>query len=161
MPNPCVFSPCRKYRYRLEHDWRDMLSAGKSIMWIGLNPSTADENDLDPTLRRIRGFSTDWGFDSFIMTNLFAYRATKRADMLRYSHPIGPDNDRILQECAESSQIIITAWGNDGSHMGRDRHVLSLLPRKKVFCLGRNGDGTPCHPLYLAGSTKRERFSIK
>ena len=75
--NICAFSPDRVYRYTLLHSWADMLSPElKTIAWIALNPSTADENQLDPTLRRIRVFSAAWGYNSFMMLNAFAFRAT-------------------------------------------------------------------------------------
>ncbi len=163
MTNPCIFSPCRKYRYRLLHEWSDMFSTPRAIMWIGLNPSTADEEKLDPTLKRIRGFSRAWGYDRFIMANAFAYRATKPPDMLKQKDPVGPENDRILLECAAEVDKIVVVWGNDGSRFGRDRQVMDLLKksRKKIFCLGRNDDGSPCHPLYLPGTTALEAFVLK
>ena len=97
--NPCVFSPCRKWRYLLKHTWRDMLDPEeRAIAWIALNPSTADENQLDPTLRRIRGYTRDMGCNTFYMLNLFAYRATDPKVMRAAEDPIGPENDYWIKK---------------------------------------------------------------
>jgi hypothetical protein len=56
--NPCHFSPCRRYRYTLTHDFADLFGAPAGagyVAWIGLNPSTADEGRLDSTLWRLKG----------------------------------------------------------------------------------------------------------
>ncbi len=79
----------------------DPLLPLRRIMWIGLNPSTADEQQLDPTLRRIRGFSQAWGFTAFVMTNVFAFRATVPADMKAQADPVGQDNDYWLGSMAK------------------------------------------------------------
>jgi hypothetical protein len=83
--NECEFSPCRRWRYVLTHRFDgDMFGSGNGrVVWICLNPSTADEQRLDPTIRRIRAFSKVWGFSSFSVLNLFGWRATKPSDMFR------------------------------------------------------------------------------
>jgi hypothetical protein len=75
MQNDCVFSSDRRYRYVFRHTW-EPLFVPKLCTWIGLNPSVADETQLDPTLRRIRAFSGAWGYNGFIMTNLFGLVST-------------------------------------------------------------------------------------
>jgi hypothetical protein len=75
--NACVFSDCRKYRYTLDYGEGDLFSASKGYAaWIGLNPSIADERQLDPTLRRILGFTKQLGLQRFVMLNLFALVST-------------------------------------------------------------------------------------
>jgi len=151
MNNPCTFSPCRRYRYTLEHHW-DELMPRKRIMWIGLNPSTADERKLDNTLMRVKGYSTRWGYNCFVMTNLFAFRATEPDDMKREADPVGPDNDDVLIRLAQESGHIIACWGNHGVHRDRNRLVLDMLKLiagKPLHCLTINADGSPHHPLYL------------
>jgi hypothetical protein len=73
MENECTFSPDRRHRYSLIHRINPLLG-DRLIMWIGLNPSTADESQLDPTLTRIRSFSEREGYDGFWMANIFALR---------------------------------------------------------------------------------------
>lgn len=147
MENKCTFSSCRKYRYTLEHRWDEMMPR-RAIMWIGLNPSTADENQLDNTLRFIRGFSTVWGFNCFVMTNIFAWRDTKPADMKRAADPVGPENDQHLLRVARECEVRVAAWGGHGSHLGRSAQVRALLRDFDLQCIGKVKSGEPFHPLY-------------
>lgn len=160
----CQFSPCRKYRYTLWREWDEpemgLLSLvatgafrnpGSYLMVIGLNPSTADETKDDPTIRRCIDFAKRWGFGALCMTNLFAWRDTKPANMKKAADPVGSENDHWLQECAASAGLIVAAWGKHGSHLGRAAQVIHLLP--KVHCLRLNGDGSPEHPLYIPAAT--------
>lgn len=116
-------------------------------MFVGLNPSTADETLDDPTIRRCVGFAKDWGYSGLCMTNLFAFRATDPAKMLAAPDPVGPDNDKVLQELAQNAGVVVAAWGTHGAHLKRDAHVRSLLPR--LHCLWLTKAGFPGHPLYL------------
>jgi hypothetical protein len=158
MPNECVFSPDRRYRYTLVHRWDELLNPGHGIAWIGLNPSTADEHQLDPTLRRIRDFSAAWGYAFFVMLNLFAWRATDPADMKATSDPVGPANNRWITQWSAKVDRVMLGWGEHGTHLGRDRQVLGLLDAAKIYCLGRNASGQPKHPLYVARKAVRVPF---
>lgn len=154
------FSPDREYRYWLTRDWSP---DERRVMWIGLNPSTADEAKLDPTLRRILGFSKDWGYSGFVMTNLFAFRATDPKNMKALKgDPVGPDNDGHLLDIARESSLIICCWGVHGAHMARDRSVLDLLCRwghgPKLHALRVLSGGAPGHPLYLPQSSQPAPF---
>lgn len=159
MTNPCHFSPCRKWRYTLLHRWDtdDLFTQPKPnprlIAWIALNPSTADENQLDPTLRRIRGFSQLWGYDGFIMLNLFAWRDTDPKKMKQVPDPVGPENDRYILQTANSVDLLITAWGTHGTHLDREQHVLNLLKpaTAKIAHIGLTKNKHPRHPLYAPG----------
>jgi len=163
MPNACVFSPDRRYRYTLIHRWDDLLlpASPRVIAWICLNPSTADENQLDPTLRRIRGFSSAWGYTSFVMLNLFAWRATEPADMKAAADAVGPDNDRWISHWAGRADRVMVGWGEHGAHLGRHEQVRALLDPAKTFCLVRNASGQPKHPLYVAQRTRPALFGQK
>lgn len=151
MTNDCHFSRDRQYRYSLLHDWRDLVTQDRlqTCCWIGLNPSTADEEALDPTLRRIRDFSQRWGFSRFVMLNLFAFRATDPARMMTAKDPVGPENDETLVRHCRDAGMIVACWGAYGRHRNRDMRVLDILHDRKLHCLGRNRDGSPRHPLYL------------
>ena len=150
MFNECEFSPDRKYRYVLKHRWDDLMPE-RACMWIGLNPSTADEQQLDPTLRRIRGFCISHDFNCFYMLNIFAFRATDPKVMKVEKDPAGPDNDMWLKDISDRCQLIVACWGVHGSHNGRSEEVISLLKGhgKTLKCLGRTREGYPSHPLYL------------
>ena len=96
-----IFSPCRRYRYTLWRAW-DMFNPGY-VMFIGLNPSTADEVQDDPTIRRCIGYAKEWGYGAFCMTNIFAFRATDPRVMKAQADPVGPENDKWLTECAKGA----------------------------------------------------------
>jgi hypothetical protein len=160
--NDCHFSPCRRYRYTLEHMIDPLLGRDgqRRIMWIGLNPSTADESQLDPTLRRIRAFSVGWGFTSFVMTNLFAFRATDPADMLAEADPVGPENDDWLVHTAAGCEKVVACWGTHGAHVGREVAVMRLLNVERLTCLGLNQGRSPKHPLYVSARTALVPFRL-
>jgi len=141
-------SDCRAYRYSLWRRW----GAGPYAMFVGLNPSTADEMSDDPTIRRCIGFAKAWGYEALCMTNLFAYRATKPADMLKQHDPIGPSNDAHLQKLAAEAGVVVAAWGTHGTHKGRHLAVREMLPAMHYLRLTK--DGHPGHPLYLPASLR-------
>lgn len=118
-------------------------------MFIGLNPSTADETEDDPTIRRCIAFAKGWGYDSLCMTNLFAFRSTDPSVMLAEPDPIGLENDAHLLEMARGAGIVVAAWGTPGGHLGRDTAVRQLIPNLHYMRLTK--DGHPGHPLYLPG----------
>jgi hypothetical protein len=159
MINRCEFSQDRKYRYRLDFDLetddRDVLEGEARIAWILLNPSTADELTLDPTLRRVRDFSRDFPVKTVTIVNLFAWRATRPRVLKTLRDPVGPDNDRHILEALEGSSYQVLAWGGGGRLAGRGRAVEALLKRADVLdeCLvyGYTKRGDPRHPLYLRG----------
>jgi hypothetical protein len=150
MLKSATFSPCRTYRYRLVRNWDPGNPAGAAF--IGLNPSTADETQDDPTIRRCIAFAKSWGMGSLVMLNLFAFRATKPADMfgdVSFIDIVGPENDGHIAHACDLAQIVVAAWGNHGKFMGRDAKVRALVPGLQVLRL--NKDGSPAHPLYLPG----------
>ncbi|MBI5902597.1 MAG: DUF1643 domain-containing protein [Deltaproteobacteria bacterium] len=146
-----ILSTCRQYRYCLWRDW-DMTNSSHA-MFVGLNPSTADEVEDDPTIRRCVNYAKRWGYGALCMMNLFAYRATEPAMMKAQAKPVGADNDRWLVEAAKDAGIIVAAWGAKGTHLQRDQAVRLLLAGR-VSCLGKTKDGHPKHPLYVKADVK-------
>jgi hypothetical protein len=116
-------------------------------MFVGLNPSTADEKTDDPTLRRCIDYASAWGFGGVCMTNLFAFRATKPADMKAAADPVGPQNDRHLRRVAKRAGVVVAAWGAHGRYLGRDLKVFAIL--RSLHYLKFTKRGLPRHPLYL------------
>lgn len=159
----CVFSDDRVFRYRLTHSWRSpdlpLYVPSKRAIWIGVNPSRANESALDNTLRRVKAFSRAWGCDAFTMVNLFAFVSPFPKDLLTAADPIGPDNDRHIAECArlEDTTHVVAMWGCHGRLRDRDRQVMDLLA-SKLSSLGVNRDGTPKHVLYLPNGTSLQPF---
>lgn len=154
MKKSAVLSPCRRWRYSLTRDQSDQaLPDCGYALFIGLNPSTADETEDDPTIRRCMRFASDWGFTGLVMTNLFAWRATDPADMKAAADPVGPDNDQHLVQLAQGAGVIVAAWGVHGTHLGRDE-VVKALPgiAGRLHYLRLTKSGHPGHPLYLPAS---------
>lgn len=157
---PACFSKDRVYRYWLSRRWS---SAGGVANFVLLNPSTADEQRLDPTLRRCLGFAQRWGFGAMVVTNIFALRSTDPQGLRRVGDPVGPENDGHVLTQAERADLVIAGWGRHGALHGRGRAVAAMLSAElgagRVVCLGLTGAGDPKHPLYLAASERPRPFN--
>ncbi len=143
MIKTAVFSPDRKYRYALWRIWDEQKPV---CMFIGLNPSTADEYADDPTIRRCESFAGSWGYGGLCMTNLFAYVSTD-PHALCGAESIGLDNDTWLTYLATYSGIVVASWGDFKVARERSEVVKKLIPN--LYCLGTTKQGYPKHPLYL------------
>lgn len=151
------FSPCRTWRYALWRRWGDPELRSSMLAVIGLNPSTADETEDDPTIRRCIAFAKRWRYDGLFMLNLFAFRATLPADMKRAADPVGPTNDQAIYRYCDQSSFILAAWGTHGTFRGRAEEVAKLLSWP-VYCLRLTKQGHPEHPLYVPGNQKPVMF---
>ena len=156
-----VFSDCKRYRYCLERRFNNFFShhdGGKTIALLMLNPSTADEQVNDPTIRRCIVTAVAGGFHRLLVVNLFGWRATNSDELKVVDDPIGPANDGWIKYAADRSDTMICAWGNKGVSGGRARevyeiirhhnHLVRLGPLTKV--------GQPSHPLYLKKTVQWE-----
>lgn len=145
-----------EYRYSL---WRVWDTALPRAVFIMLNPSTANHIDADATLRRCIGFVRSWSsYGSIEVVNLFALRSAYPEKLSQVVDPIGPENDRYIQQAIERAGIIICAWGACTYIQGRDKEVFQLLENKEAYCLGTTKKGMPRHPLYLDATTPLERY---
>jgi hypothetical protein len=160
LENACHFSPDRRHRYSLVHRWNPLFGE-RLILWIGLNPSTADERQLDPTLTRIASFSKREGFDGFWMGNLFGLRTPYPEEMMAAPDPVGPGNNAALLEAARVCEKVVVAWGVSGVFQSRAEEVVQLLAGHKLWCLGTTKDGHPRHPLYVAAAQPLVRWPAK
>lgn len=149
-----IFSPCRRWRYLLWRRWDPELSV---CNFIGLNPSTADEQADDPTIRRCIRFAADWGYGAVHMTNIFAFRATDpKVMMAAGSNAVGPRNNEYLLHTARAAELVIAAWGVGGGHLDREGHVIRMCAQTRIdlHALALSKDGHPRHPLYLRADLK-------
>lgn len=154
-----VFDLTGHYRYSLGRCWGD----GPGLTILMLNPSRADAQSDDPTIRRCVGLAQGWGFGAIQVVNLFAYCTAYPRQLRQVDDPVGPENDVTLGTAAAWGDLILLAWGNWG-HLGqRDAAVLTLLTphREKLRCLGRNRTGQPRHPLYVKGGTPLKRWAAE
>ena len=144
-----VISDCGNYRYVLERD-----KGKKPLVFMMLNPSTADANVDDPTIRRCRRFASDNGYSGIVVVNLFAFRATKPKDLFAAKDPIGPMNELYISE-KTIQQDVCCAWGANAPS-DRVQAVKSVLAytEANTLCLGITKSGAPRHPLYVKASQK-------
>lgn len=151
-----VLSPCGQYRYRLD---RTIASTGPVAAIIGVNPSTADAEVDDQTIRKDMGFARRLGWGRIIKGNLFAHRATDIKALRRAQNPTGPENDRYLAEIMREADVVVAAWGPCAKlppHLrGRWKAIARIADEvsKPLMCWGTAQDGQPRHPLMLAYET--------
>ncbi len=149
-----VFSDTnRRSRYAL---WRFWQPSGDKLLFIGLNPSTANDIKDDPTIRRLISFAKVWGFGGLFAGNLFSL-VSPNPDVLwlkpSQEQSNGP-NDVAIKRMRELSTKVMVGWGNEGGYaMLRPREVLALVG-EPVFCIKRTKAGQPGHPLYMPLSSQ-------
>lgn len=159
------------YRWNLTRDWRDeTLALGQgvtsppsgSLCWVMLNPSTADASDDDPTIRRCISFSQREGYGALEVVNLFAWRATKPAELMHAADPIGWWNDGAIMFALGRASRVVCAWGSSASKVGSCRTVqIPAWAREHdvpVSCLGTTKNGWPRHPLYVRADQPFEEY---
>lgn len=162
-----VVSPCGLYRYRLD---RKLSEDPGRLLWVMANPSTADANVDDPTIRKVQGFTARLGFGRVIVVNLYAYRATDPNDlacaMCEGTDVVGPLNLQHIAAAAEEADNAIVAWGacfDAFKFMRSEKRCAAVLATIQWFhdplCLGRTRSGQPRHPLMLSYSTPTEVYS--
>lgn len=136
------------YRYRLSRVWDTSLPRCAFVM---LNPSTATELVLDPTVRRVHRSSQSWGPGSFEVLNIFALRSTKPAALYQSPDPVGLGNDEAVLEGCRVADMVVCAWGTHGALGRRGDRVRQLLAEGgiRLQVLRLTVAGHPGHPLYL------------
>lgn len=152
-----VLSPCGRFRYRLE---RDVAAEGLVFAFFGINPSTADAELDDATVRKWRGFTRANGGRRFIVGNVFPLRAT---DVRELGNDLNADalkeNRDHLQQIAKDADILVPCWGSRDKlpkrlhdHLGATLDVLKSSG-KPLRTLGFTASGDPKHPLMLGYAT--------
>lgn len=157
------FSDDGIYRHWLHRNWgfrRYTDGREPYMLWIGANPSTAEARIDDPTIRKEMAFTKRMLIDRYVKVNIMDYRATYPKDLLRPGvHPCSPRNAETISGFARGAHAIVVCWGKLHPRLAVHADaVLRLLNGRPLNCLGVNGDGSPKHPLYLAGNTRFERF---
>jgi hypothetical protein len=158
LPRSAVLSDCKTYRYAL---WRQFGESERCAAFIMLNPSTADAETDDPTIRRCVDFAASWGCGRLLVLNLFAVRATSPKDMKAHTAPVGPENKSWFERLLPKHDgPVICAWGGHGGHRSQNQIVLGWLKDLKIepVSLGMTRDGQPRHPLFLPKHTPPVQF---
>ncbi len=153
------YSSCMRYRYSLSREW----NLGKPrLLFLLLNPSSADEKFDDPTTIRSKKRASALGFGSMMVCNLFALRTRDPKNLLIDPEPIGPKNDKAIlnafkwiRESPEEPKVIC-GWGTGGTFLNRATVVKEVLVKNHLnaFCLGLTKNNHPKHPLYVSYCTK-------
>lgn len=134
------------------------------MVFVMLNPSTADAEVDDPTIRRCISFAKREGCGRMSVLNLFALRSTDPKELKKHPKPTGPDNDEYIQAFLNMGRmfpdkyIFVAAWGSHGVYKDRDYQVRLMFRNAAVLlhCLGKTKSGHPRHPLYVKGDTPLE-----
>lgn len=153
-----AFDQDGKYRYDLYR----MLQADNdsTVLFVMLNPSTADHVILDPTVTRCKNFAILWGFGSFHVANMFALVSSNPKALETAEDPVGPLNGQYIARLAKRASKVIVAWGAHKLVRQRQKHVLKLLYKyhEELYCLGYTKKGYPRHPLYVSNNTELVLF---
>lgn len=150
-----------RYRYALTRRWNP---EAPTVVFIMLNPSTADGSVDDPTIRRCTGYARLWGAGGLLVLNLFALRATDPAELKRAADPVGPANDIAIEQLLDRTNSnlghVVAAWGNHGSLLGRAEAVTAAVAGLgvRLWSLGCTSTGQPRHPLYLPADAQMVDF---
>lgn len=152
MNRSAAVSICGNFRYRLDREW----DSERGRLYAGLiNPSTADANEDDATLRGLIARAKKLGFGSVVVWNAFAIRSPNPRDIYFSDDPVGPQNDEyikaILSECKDRDAPCLVGWSSHGKHLGRAGWITSTANTLGVSlqCVAINADGSPRHPLYV------------
>ena len=155
-----IESAAGDYRYTLGRCWSKLAPSGTTV-FIMLNPSTADAQSDDPTIRRRVGFAKAWGSSDLLVGNLYAFRATDPRDLFEAADPVGRDNDHYLRQLMNDHSDIVCAWGaNAKEERVREFVEAAKTAGVKLWCLGTTKDGAPRHPLYVAQGTELVPWSL-
>lgn len=145
-----IMSSCEKYRYELSRKWG---AGDKTILWIGMNPSTADAEFDDPTCGREMTFSKTWGYNRYLKTNILDWRATFPKDIPTDPQIAASSQGRKhLLSLAQEADMVMAVWGKLPKKLAHQAFIVADILQSKnieLMCLGQNMDGSPKHPLYL------------
>lgn len=166
-----TFSPCSNYRYTLRRTCGGLLTSHGRVVFIMLNPSTADAHVDDPTIRKVRGYAERWLYRELVVVNAYAWRSTDPRVLPSIADPVGPDNDAaFVSVCGGAQQhesnslgydpLVVCAWDK---HLRPDRRAVlaRLLAGVPLHALKLNEDGSPAHPLYLPNVLRPQPFALE
>lgn len=162
--NGAIFSgDDRRFRYALWRRWNYSPKSLDALLFIGLNPSTANATRDDPTIRRLVNFAKSWGFGGLFVGNLFSLVSADPAVLLTDTSKelYGGPNDVAIKRMRELCSLVVVGWGEFGKRVGYRVAAVMDLVGEPVHCIKMNQSGEPAHPLYLPGNSKLIRYYRK
>jgi hypothetical protein len=162
MRGTAVFNGERdEYRTVLTRHWGE--TDGAYALWCGMNPSTAEASINDPTIGREVGFTTREGLTDYVKVNVSDYRATDPKGLVGLGLRVrSPGNLQAIRDAAADAELIVMACGKlhkSIAYLGFETVRALVKDGRKLWCLGRNSDGSPKHPLYLPSAAALVRFN--
>ena len=160
-----ILSPCEQYRYRLERQVAPLLNDHhKPVLFIGVNPSTADALADDATIRKMSGFVMRWGFTRFMVGNVFAWRSTDVRQLPNHHVAVGPDNMQHIKAMLGECAFVVPCWGDIGKVHPLFRVQFTIMRAMlkvhdvPVRIFGKTNGGDPLHPLMLSYNTELQEW---
>jgi len=150
MKTHAIISQDNKYRYQLSRIWDEEKP---KVLFIMLNPSTADADRDDPTIRRVMNFAKSWGYGGVFVGNLYAFRSTDPKALRKVENPVGEDNIQHIQSLIGLTERVIYAWGNNQREPDWLCHLVD-----SPYCIDISKKGIPKHPLYLKGELQPKLY---
>jgi len=165
MKRGALISECGQFRYLLSRRWAGD-GGTRPLLFVMLNPSTADADVDDPTIRRCIAFAKAHAYEAMQVVNLFAFRTTYPADLKRVGCPVGPQNDAVIESAVRWSHKVCVAWGAHASHLRVERRVQDVMPMLwrngyTPWCLQITRSGYPAHPLMLRADCRLQPFTLE
>lgn len=157
-----IFSPCQKYRQLLYRRWDSEAARPGYVLWIGMNPSTADGTVDDPTVFKERKYTTRWGYADYRKCNVMDYRATQPSMLLGEGiEPCSEANLPTLLNLASEAALVVLGFGAPHKKLRKyGERVIAELRKlsKPLYCLNVTKDGLPVHPLYQLDSAEPQLY---
>jgi hypothetical protein len=157
-------SPCGRFRYLLVRRWAEL---GPALPVILLNPSKADAERDDATVRMLMRFAWRWQFSGIVLANLYALRSTDPQG-LRAGDRVGPENDRyidqLLASAAKGRGWVLVGWGDGGIRLPDIADqvlrvcLLAVKHGVELRALGTTKGRQPWHPLRKSLSLQPQRW---
>lgn len=161
MKMEAVLDHSGSYRYLLRREWD---TTKPKALWIMLNPSTANHQEDDPTVKSCIQFTSKWGYGSFEVVNLFAYRSKSPSDLksLPKEVAIGFENYSYIQDAMDRADLIVAAWGSNGKihKRNQDDELITLFEKYQLNCLDILKNGDPRHPLFFSTDKPFKNYKL-
>lgn len=164
-------SLCGRFRYALWREWRPTCPDRRTVVFVGVNPSTADGQSDDATIRKMVGFAQRWRCNRMGVVNLFAYRATDVRELANAYRSngsaaiVGPENNNHFVRAIRDADLVVPCWGSLAKiprqirwRAGSVRAQLREMKCKHTVVLGLTKGGDPFHPLMLPYSTPTQEW---